>query len=194
MLTTLAKSDKASKGARRGIAGIGKAIAASGIGLLIAGAAAMASFASEALGGADEIARFSESLGFSKEGFQEWTFIAEQAGLEAEGVQAAARTLNEQLFELGNGNEDLMATFAGLGLSWEELQNQSPEEQFRAVAEAIAATEDPIARTTLANQLLGEEGVQLVAQLRETEGGFSWRWRRRLMRRGRSCRVTPLTR
>ena len=157
-----------SRSATRGLDNIGNAagkatkiVAGVGVAGAIAGVAIVGNF----LAGATELSNFSRRTGLSAEALQRFGFAAERSGSSIDAVVGLTGTLAERLLEVEAGSEDVAAQFAGLGLSVEELQGLNAEEQFLALADAIAAVEDPTERLGRAQMLLGGEAGELLPLL-----------------------------
>ena len=74
------------------------------------------------------------------------------------------------IFDANSGLKTYQRAFESLGISYEELQGLSPEEQMNRVADALANVEDKSTRTALAQDLLGRSGTQLLAAFGDVPG------------------------
>lgn len=98
--------------------------------------------------------------------------VASLAGFSFESVIDLAEELNNKLGE-SKGIEEMTAVKEAtdiLGLSFEKLNKQSPEEQFLAVLNAAKMLEDQQLAVSAADILLGAEANRIVGILREEEG------------------------
>lgn len=109
-------------------------------------------------------------LGVSFEFVQVLEESARRSGTSVDALRTATTKLQTTLVDAANGGEKSAAAFQALGLSFEQLQAQTPDEQFRSVATAIASIEDPAQRTAAATRLFGEAGVQLLPFFRNLPG------------------------
>jgi hypothetical protein len=127
------------------------------------GATAVISFAKDVLDTAGNIKDLSQALGISTDAVQDFKLIAEQSGATIDDVGIAINKLN---VEAGNNAKG----FEKLGLNLETIQAMSPEERFRAVADALQAIEDPAARAAIGQELLGKGYKNLAASIDEGIG------------------------
>ena len=164
----LDKIDEAAEEASEGVEGIGSSAGAAGkviAGLGVAGAIAGVAIVGNFLGSATELTNLSKRTGLSTTALQRFGYAADLSGSSIDAVVGLTGTLSERLLEVEAGSEDVAAQFAGLGLDAKELQRLSPEEQFLALADAIAAVEDPSERLGRAQMLLGGEAGELLPLL-----------------------------
>ena len=161
-VSTLSRSASKGLGNIAGAAGKATKIVA---GLGVAGAIAGVALVGNFLTGAKELSNFSKRTGLSAEALQRFGHAAEQSGSSIDAVVGLTGTLAERLLEVEAGSEDVAAQFAGLGLNVAELQQLNPEAQFLALADAIAAVEDPTERLGRAQMLLGGEAGELLPLL-----------------------------
>lgn len=96
----------------------------------------------------------------------------EVAGFTFDNVIDLAEELNNKLGE-SKGIEEMTAVKEAtdiLGLSFEKLNKQSPEEQFLAVLNAAKMLEDQQLAVSAADILLGAEANRIIGVLRQEEG------------------------
>ena len=108
---------------------------------------------------ADAIAELAQKTGFSIEGIQRIGQVAKQSGSSFEQVAASMNQLQNRL---ETGNKKATDALKGLGIAQDEYMRMRPDEQFRAVAEAVAGIEDPAKRTKAAMDLMGRSGADLI--------------------------------
>ena len=99
-----------------------------------------------------------ERSGLAAESLQTLTEAAKRAGSEdgLEGVTDSAQELQLQLGELAlTGKGRALEAFQALGLSWEELRLQSPEEAFRNVLAALQEIPNKADRAIAAEEIFG---------------------------------------
>lgn len=160
---------------RKGLARIEKRLAGMGsmlqrIGRI--GVAAGASVGAAFLGSAklfastgDELHKMSLRTGFSAQSLSELGFAAEQSGTSLAAVEKANKGLSRTLIDAERGLSTATDNLDDLNLSLGELQKMNPEQQFMAVAKAIAAVEDPSRRAGLAMKVFGRSGADLLPLL-----------------------------
>lgn len=113
-----------------------------------------------AWGGA--ITDLSAKTGVSMTALQRWEYAAKQSGNTLDQVVTASLQLSKRIEE---GDREVQEAIAGLGLSMASLQQLRPEDQFNAVAEALAKTSDQGQRASAAMALFGRSGADLLPTL-----------------------------
>ncbi|NBN87600.1 MAG: hypothetical protein EBV32_00680 [Proteobacteria bacterium] len=163
-------------GAAKGVAGIaaslGTAAVAGSIGLIVSGMSAAAASVwrfSEAAAGIDDIA---QRTGASAEALSQLRYAAEQSGANLEAVEKGMRKLGDVTTQAANGSKSAAAALASVGLSAEHLLAMSVEDRFLAVAQGISQIQDPAAQASVAMDLLGKSGADLVPMMADGAGGI----------------------
>lgn len=131
-----------------------------------AATAAITAFATNAvldLGDTGEaLYNFSKSTGVSVESASALKMVADGMGSSIETVGGAIKKMELNLNDMAS-NADLATSKLGpLGLTMEDLQGLTIEEQFFKIGNAIGELEDPAARTTAAVDLFGKSGTDLI--------------------------------
>lgn len=151
---------------------VGGAAITGGIGLVTSGfAAATASVWRfvDAGAGLDDIAN---RTGASAEGLSQLRYAAEQSGTDLAAVEKAMRKLGDVQTQAAAGSKSAAAALASVGLSAGQLAAMSVEDRFLAVADGISRIQDPAAKTSLAMDLLGKSGADLVPMMEEGSAGI----------------------
>jgi len=148
---------------------IGMAMAAMGTAILAAGALSVKQFAKMG----DEVQKMALRTGFSTESLSELRHAADLSGASLAGLEKASRTLSGAILDAGYGLETYVRTFDQLGLSYKDLKDLSPEDQFMAVMEALAGVENESARAAIATDLFGRAGTQLLPMLVDGAEGLA---------------------
>lgn len=163
-------------GAAGGLAKVGAVIGGAaitgGIGLVTSGfAAATASVWRfvDAGAGLDDIAN---RTGASAEGLSQLRYAAEQSGADLGMVEKAMRKLGDVQTQAAAGSKSAAAALASVGLSAGQLAAMSVEDRFLAVADGISRIQDPAAKASLAMDLLGKSGADLVPMMEEGSAGI----------------------
>ena len=163
------------KNAARRLKSIGAGIARVGAITLAAGAAASSAFllATKTFTTfGDQLDKMSARTGVSVETLSALDFAAQRSGASIEDVEKGIRTLQVSIRNGTRGLETYTDAFDELGLSADQLAQMSPEEQFAAVADALASIDDPSRRAALAVQLLGRAGTRLLPLLNNGASGI----------------------
>ena len=138
-----------------------------GAGTAVAGAAmGVANKASES---ADQIDKMSQKIGISAEGYQEWSYVMEQNGMDVDKLQTGMKTLVGQMDKAASGNKAATEAFKALGV---EVTNsdgslRSQEDVMNETIKALAGMGDTAERATLQSQLFGKAGVEMAPMLNQ---------------------------
>lgn len=109
-----------------------------------------------------EVADISEQLGVSTTGFQTLTYAIETAGGTSDDLAAAVKKSQKAISDAGHGAAGATAALAAVGLTFQDLAGLAPDEQFRRVALAVGAIQNPALRTSAALALMGEAGLKVL--------------------------------
>lgn len=168
---SLAKTDSHAEGVASKLAKGAQTAAKWGTAMVGAATTTVAGIAKVAMSTAetcDEIDKMSQKLGMSKEGYQEWSYVLSQAGVDITSMETGMKTLTNKLDDAKNGSSSCAEMFGKLGLSMDELNNMSREEVFEATIKGFQSMEDSTERAALANDLFGKSGQNLTALFNET--------------------------
>lgn len=137
---------------------------ATGIG---AGIGAVGKFANTYAKQADEIDKGSLRLGISKKAYQEWKYVIEQCGGSIDSLELGMKTLNDVVIRVKDGEDSAIETMAKLQkASGKQIDlNADQETQLNQVVNALASVEDAQLRASLATDLLGRAGIDLLPTL-----------------------------
>ena len=153
-----------------------RAVRTAALGLAVAGGAALVAFGVTAvksfLETGDELDKMSKRLGISVESLSELKFAAEQSGATLSDIEKAVKKMANSVFDANNGIKASADAFQALGLNAQMLQDLSPEEQFLAVAEALAKVENASTRAALAQDIFGRAGTTLLPLVAEGAEGL----------------------
>lgn len=100
--------------------------------------------------------------GVSTTALQKWEYAAKQGGNTLDQVVTASLQLSKRIEE---GDKAVGEAITGLGLSLSSLQAMRPEDQFNAVADALAQTSNQGERASAAMALFGRAGADLLPTL-----------------------------
>lgn len=124
---------------------------------------AFVSFAKGALDAGDALVKASDKTGITIDALQKLQFIAEQSGNTLDDVTGAISQMQNRL---SSDDKSAVAAVDRLGLSLRELKGLEPDQQFVAIAQAIAKIPDPMVRTQLAMDLFGRKGAEILPTMR----------------------------
>lgn len=107
----------------------------------------------------------SQKLNLSTKGFQEWSYILGQSGVDIGVLQTGLKTLSSAAVD---GNE----AFTKLGISQEELSTLSTEDLFNKTIAQLSQMEAGTERTALASDLFGRSATELMPILNAGAGSL----------------------
>lgn len=129
--------------------------------------------ASEAIEFGSNIKDNSDRLSMSTTAMQGLTEAFGLSGARSEDVQKGMTRLNISLDDARNNTGTARAAFEKLGITWEQIDNESPEDVIYIIAEAVKNAKDPVSALTGAMDILGKTGAKMVPGL--TDGSDALR-------------------
>lgn len=147
---------------------IGASIFAVGTGIVAAMTPAVAIFTTMG----SELDDMSQRTGVAVEQLSALSYAAQMSGSTAEDLEKGIRKMQQTLVEAANGSDTAAAALAAVGLSVQQLQGLSPDEQFRRIATGIAGIQDPARRAAVAMDLFSKSGADLVPLLSAGAAGI----------------------
>lgn len=148
--------------------GVAQKAATIGKGMTIAGAAVtgtLTAMVAKTTQYGDTLAKSAKRTGVSVKATAEWGHVLDQGGASLETFEKALKKQSQVIFEAGQGTGTYTDTLDALGVSYEQLQGLSPEEQFDVLALALADVSDHTTQAALAQELFGRAGVDLLPTL-----------------------------
>ncbi len=163
-LKATATSSGAAEGGLLGMAGgFGSLFAAlGGAYVLTQVAGEIISIGKEAFDTANKIADLSDKTRLSFGTLQELDFIADQTGGSLESIATAALTLSRRL---ANGSDGVSDAVREMGLRLQDLWDQTPDQQFWTIVDALKGVSDETDRMRLATELFGQRSNAVMALL-----------------------------
>ena len=143
-------------------------------GTVVAGGAAAAAagvlkVAMDSAAAADEIDKMSQKIGISKQGYQEWSYVLGQNGMDISSLQMGMKTLVTQMDGVVNGTESSIAMFDALGLSVYDSTGalKDQETMMNEALVALADMKNGTEKARLATELFGRSGSELMPMLNQ---------------------------
>lgn len=120
----------------------------------------------------DNLNDVADRTGVGVEALQAYANAAKLAGTD---VETFAKSIQKLTINIGNavGDDKAKKKFQDLGLAFDELRQKTPEQQFEAVADAIARMPDPAERAAAAVKLFGKGGIELGPLFSEGPGALA---------------------
>lgn len=149
---------------------------ASGMAAAAAGAAAAAisvGAVTQAMQRIDVLAKTADKLGETTEALAGFQLAAELTGVGGEAAATSLQRMVRRLSEAATGTGAAKKALDELGLSAQQLAQQSPTKAFAAISDAMRGVESQSDRVRLAFALFGREGVGLVNTMALGADGLS---------------------
>ena len=152
---------------------VGGAAIASGVGLVASAFTAATASVWRFVDAGAGLQDVADRTGASTEALSQLRYAAEQSGSNLEAVEKGMRKLGDVTTQAANGSKSAAAALESVGLSASQLMSMSVEDRFLAVAEGISKIEDPAAQASVAMDLLGKSGADLVPMMADGAKGIA---------------------
>ena len=116
----------------------------------------------------DEIDKTSQKIGISAESYQEWNYVFERAGANVDNLQSGMKTLSTVITDATAGSDKAAEKLKAVGLSIDDLNGKSQDEQLSIVIGALQDMESGSERTAAAARLFGKSASDMGAVLNMT--------------------------
>lgn len=116
----------------------------------------------------DEIDKMSQKIGISTTAYQEWGYVFERSGADVNNLQAGMKTLSAVVTDAANGSKGAAEKLAAVGVSIEEINSLSQEDQLALVISRLQEMGEGSERTAAATDLLGRSATDMAAVLNMT--------------------------
>jgi len=166
-------------GLSQGITSIGASVAGlinpftaavAGVAAFGAGAAAVVQGLTALEDRVEKLGNTADKLGVSFEFIQTLEEAANRSGTSIDAVSAAFGRLQKSVLGVDEESKAAQKALAEIGVTAEELQALSPEEQYLRIGESLNSIEDPARRTAAATALFGRAGADLLPFFRNIGG------------------------
>jgi hypothetical protein len=84
-------------------------------------------------------------------------------------VEKGIKRMSATIYDAAAGSKQAADALAAIGLSAQQLQGMSPEDQFTAIMEGLAGIDDASQRAAVAQKLLGRAGTELLPMVNNLE-------------------------
>jgi phage-related protein len=137
-------------------------VAAAGVAAFGAAATAVVSGLTNLEDRVEKLGNTADKLGTSFEFVQVLDEAARRSGTSIDTVSAAFGRLQKSVTGVDEESKAAAAALGTIGVTAEELQALSPEEQYKLIGERLSEIEDPAKRSATATQLFGKSGAELL--------------------------------
>ncbi|SFL93361.1 hypothetical protein [Nitrosomonas communis] len=146
------------------LAGLGVTLSAGGF----------VAFVKDAINSADQLNKLSQKIGISVEALSTLRFAAELSDVSLETLQKGIKILSQTIVEANSGAGRGAQVFDALGISVKNTDGslKSAEQILLEVADVFATLEDGTVKTTLAVELFGKAGQDMIPLLNQGKAGI----------------------
>lgn len=140
--------------------------------MLAAGATAAAAMVKSAIDAQDELSKLSRSTGVSVEALSELQYVAKMSGVDDLGQ--SLNKLNKSIGDAATGSKEQIDAFSALGVSVVDSNGKlrDTESVLNDVADAFAKYADGPAKASIAMNLFGKSGADLISFLDDGSEGL----------------------
>lgn len=164
----LKNAQKKLKAFGMGIAGMGTKVAAVGAGIITPLLAATKVF----MDMGSEMDDMSQRTGIGVEALSELAYAAQMSGADMGTFENGIRGMQKSIGDAGRGLSKPIAALQRLGLSYEQVKDLSPEDQFSLIADRLSGMADPTLKAATAMDLFGTAGQQLIPMMADGAEGI----------------------
>ncbi|MBA2224578.1 phage tail tape measure protein [Thermogemmata fonticola] len=107
----------------------------------------------------------SDRTGVAVEALSQLRYAAEQSGASTDDLEKALRTMSRNIIEAARGSAQAQRSLGRLGLTIADLTGLSPDQQFELIADRLSRIQNPAHRATLAMEIFGRTGANLLPLL-----------------------------
>ena len=136
------------------------------------GGATLAAIAVRAAKAGDQIDKMSARTGASAEFISQMGFAMEQSGGSVQDMEKGLFGLSRSYLAASQGGKAAIDGFNQIGVTMQDLEGLSPEDQMRRVADGLKSIEDTSKRGAVAQQLFGRAGRQMLPLLSTGASGM----------------------
>lgn len=137
---------------------LGGLLGALGIGAGLAGFTAMIK---SAIDSADAIEELSQKTGIAIKELSQWDYVLKREGISQEVFGKSVKELSKNILEAGDASSQSAKLFKAMGVDI----TSGPDKAMEQLADAFAALPDGATKATLATQVFGKAGMDLIPML-----------------------------
>lgn len=116
-----------------------------------------------------ELNLWADRLGIARQEFAALAKVGGKFGVDIDTVGDSIKDLNERIADASTGNKTYEEALNMIGLSYKNLENLSPTEQFLKVGDAIGKLNDVGKQNFVTAELMADAGFRLLPAFREGE-------------------------
>lgn len=138
----------------------------------VVGTAGIAALVRSTVNAGDELQKLRIRLGATTEALSEYKFAADKSGVSFNTVTMGLQRMTRRVNEAANGTGEAKGALEELNISAAALTRLKPEDQFEALADALAGVNGEADRVRLAMKLFDSEGVALLQMMERGGAGI----------------------
>lgn len=127
---------------------------------VVAAGTAVAALTKRNLDNIDSMSKQARAVGLAVNQYHAMALVANEAGVETDKLSKLIVKMQDSIGSLAQGTTTQVDAFHRLGLSMSDIGGLGADEQFRIIAERIAAIGDPVTRTSTALDIFGKSGAE----------------------------------
>jgi hypothetical protein len=161
---------------RQQMQSVGRSLAMAGAGGLAIGTSVIGSILAAAQAFADvgsELNDMSARTGVATDALSVLKFAAQQTGTDMAGVETGVRKMQKAIFAAAGGSEEAAKALGALGLTAQQLQGMSADEQIGMIADRLLGIPDAGDRAAVAMLIFGKSGTSLMPMLAGGSAGMA---------------------
>ena len=121
----------------------------------------------------DAIQKMALRTGLSTEALSEYKHAAELSGTSLESLEKGVKRMQSTIYDAEQGLATASDALDALGVSSEELEGKSPEQQFEILSSALADVDDASRKAALAQEIFGRAGTEMLPMLAQGSEGIA---------------------
>lgn len=104
-----------------------------------------------------DVLRQADAYGVSTDALQEWQYVIESVGADADDFGDLIGTLTDRALEFNGGSQSIIDDFKLIGVTAKDVKGKKPDEILLAIADGFAKTTDEAKRVAAASRILGDD-------------------------------------
>jgi hypothetical protein len=130
-------------------------------------------FIDDQINAADALSKLSQKSGATTEALSVLAFAGETADVSIDQLTTSMAHLSKSLTALQQNDRATVDAFKAIGISANDLKGLSVDDAFKKIANAMGGFEDSSDKATVAMQIFGKSGAELIPLLNDmANGGF----------------------
>lgn len=121
----------------------------------------------------DELNDLATRAGMTVEAFSALAYAANRSGVEQNNLAGSIAKMQRLIMTAARGSSMAAEALASVGANVSDLAAMRPEEQFKYMADRIAAIENPTQKAAAAMQVFGKSGTALLPMINEGAAGLA---------------------